>query len=133
MENIGQELWNLSIATQFLERKDTEELLSCYGTAFALRNKAQSMAISEVERRWANHLFEDVELEVKRRKLDVFSLFVQMNQNGEFLQGKEELKAFWSMIDFDSMVEIADEMLKNCNEEQRQAILELEREIVVGN
>ena len=130
--NLGQELWNLTIATQCLDELDAEDLMACYQQAFVLNNEVRREKVSETERRWASRLLDDIQKEVAARGINVLSLFVQMNENGEFLHGRDELKKFWFMLEFDSMVEIADEMMAHCiNDKQRNAIIELQREVVL--
>ena len=129
--NLGQELWQLTMVTQNLERLDNEELFEAYKRAYALHYHSQEDGVSETERQWATKLFEDVQFEARRRHLTIVAVFVSMDQNGNFVCGREELKQIFSRMSFDEMVELADQLCGDCeNEKQRQAIIDLERELV---
>ena len=132
MYNLGQELWQLTIATQNLDSLDNEELFELYKRAYTAHYHSLEEGISDTERRWALKLFEDVEIEIRRRHLTVIAAFVSMDYQGNFICGREDLKKVFSEMTFEERLEIADEMRENCETEaQRLAILELEREVLV--
>ena len=129
--NLGQELWQLTMVTQNLERLDNEELFEAYKRAYALHYHSQEDGVSETERQWATKLFEDIEFEMKRRHLTIIAAFVSMDPEGHFICGREDLKKIFSQMSFEERLEIADEMRENCETEaQRLSLLELEREVV---
>lgn len=131
MENLGQSLWQLSMLLQNVESLDTQEILFCYERAFILRCVAQKDGVRASDKTWAEYLFNVVQQAVLSRHLDIHSLCIQMNQSGEFLQGREELKQLLASLDFDDMVKIGDDMAKQCaNEAQRLALIELQREVL---
>ena len=134
MVNLGQQLWQLTIATQNMDALSNEELFECYKHGYALHYCSLEDGVSSTERRWALRLFEDVEIELKRRHLTVISAFVSMDVEGNFISGREELKKLFSGMEFSEMVALADEMLCDCdNDKQREALIDLEREIVTNS
>jgi len=130
--DLGQLLWQLTMATQDIERLSVEELFEAYKQAYAAHHYSLEDGVSETERRWALKLFEDIEFEMKRRHLTIIAAFVSMDPEGHFICGREDLKKIFTGMSFDEMVELGDEMLSDCeNEAQRNAIIELEREVAV--
>lgn len=133
---LEQSLWNLSLAMQSLEDKSAEEILMCYYRAKSLYDKATDENVSATVIQWARKLLDNIIQEVKKRKLEIrSSLFVQMDADGNFVHGYDELKAFLASFEFDAMIQIGDELVKYCaSEEQRRALIELQRAIVMdGN
>jgi hypothetical protein len=129
--NLGQLLWQITMATQDIERLDNEELFEVYKQAYAAHLYSLEDGVSEMERRWALKLFEDVEIETKRRHLSVIAAFVSMDRNGNFVCGREDLKEIFSKMSFDERLEVADDMRSHCETEaQRLALIELEREVL---
>ncbi len=130
--DLGQLLWQITMATQDLEKLDNNELFEAYKQAYAAHYYSLEDGVSETERRWALKLFEDLEIETKRRHLTIVSAFVSMDLQGNFICGREELKNLFSKMSFEERLEVADDMREHCETEaQRLAILELEREIVM--
>jgi len=130
--NLGQLLWQITMATQDIERLSVEELFEAYKQAYAAHHYSLEDGVSETERRWALKLFEDIEFEMKRRHLTIIAAFVSMDPEGHFICGREDLKKIFSQMSFEERLEIADEMRENCETEaQRLSLLELEREIVM--
>ncbi|MBR2273956.1 MAG: hypothetical protein IJ864_03900 [Alphaproteobacteria bacterium] len=133
---LEKSLWNLSLAMQSLEDKSAEEILMCYYRARSLYRKAADENVSDTVIQWARMLLDNIIQEVKKRKLEVgSSLFVQIEADGTFVHGYEELKAFLASFEFNTMIQIGDELVKYCaSEEQRRALIELQRAIVMdGN
>ena len=130
--DLGQALWQLRIATECLDSKDSEELIECYKYAYAVRYLAfNEQGVSETEKRCAAHLFEDVEAEMERRHMTAIGILVVIDDKGNFVTGREDLKEMWSEVSFEEMLSVGDKMLESCvTEEQRQAIIELQREVV---
>ena len=133
MINLGQELWKLSteLMSPSLQDKEAEDLIKCFATAYVLKQTAERERTSPTEHRWADKLFEDVVCEIQRRGIRFIPLFVEIDNEGHFIQGREALKAFWMSIEFLEMQEIADQMMEIYpSEEQRKAIIELEQEVI---
>lgn len=127
MKEIEQALWKLSLLLQNVQTLETDELLSCYGILAVLKK----MACTQTQKDCVEHQFSIIKNELTRRDLSPTPIFVEMDEEGNFLSGREDLKKFWSSLEFDKMVEVADDVLKHCfNEEQRYAFIELQREIV---
>jgi hypothetical protein len=128
MKTIGQELWKLSTAMQSLKQRDEEEIVMMYGAAMALANRAEVPS----EKMWAEKLVDDIKMEMERRHLDFFMLYVRMDLQGNFLRGREELKRFFLSMDFFEMDKIIGRILQNCiSNEQYNALIELEREVLM--
>lgn len=122
-----EKLWELSLLLPSMEKMETEELLQYYSVSYMLQNKAPQGNCKKI----ADHIVSEIEKEISRRDCNILTLFVQMDENGNFLHGREDLKKFWSTLEFESMVEIADNMLEYCdNERQREAIIDLQREVL---
>lgn len=128
MKTIGQELWELSMAMQSLKQRDEEEIVMMYGAAMVLANRAEVPS----EKMWAEKLVDDIKMEMERRHLDFFTLYVRMDLQGNFLRGREELKRFFLSMDFFEMDKIIGRILQNCiSEDQYNALIELEREVLM--
>ena len=129
--DLGQLLWQITMATQNLERLDNEALFEVYKQAYAAHYYSLEDGVSETERRWALKLFEDITVEMKCRHLTILSAFVSMDLQGNFICGREELKEIFAKMSFDERLEVADDMRSHCETEaQRLALIELEREVL---
>ena len=129
---LDYDLWQLAMAMESLHTKEDSDVMVLYSVAAVLNKKANETAVSAGERMWSKKLFDDAKNEVNRRHLDFLALYISMDKEGNFLTGRDELKKLWLSMDFDDMEEIADYMREHCiSEEQRLAIIELEREVVI--
>jgi len=131
--NFGEKLWQLRIATECLEDMENDDLFIYYRYAFHLKRDIDKESPSMVEKRCISKLLEDLEQECLRRGMPIISAYFKLDRNGNFLCGREELKELWKGVGFEQMVEAGDEILAACvTEEQRSAIIDLEREVVEG-
>ena len=130
--DLGQLLWQVTMASQDLERLNNKELFELYKRVYAAHCYSLEDGVSETERRWALKLFEDVEAETGRRHMTILSAFVYMDPEGHFISGREDLKKVFADMPFEERLDFADEIREGCETEaQRLAILEVEREVVM--
>ena len=127
MYKIDELLWHLSNATQYPKKLKNEELISLYALARLTKKKAENSQ----QKQCAEHIFSILENEKNRRDLKFLAFFVIMDKEGNFLEGREELKNFLASMEFEQRMEIVDPMLEECStEEQRRGLLELSRELL---
>lgn len=127
MKKIDEMLWQLSMATQSPEKLGNEELIDLYAMVRLMKKNAETPQ----QKQCAEHIFSVLENEKNRRDLKFLAFFVIMDEEGNFLEGREELKNFLASMEFEQRMEIVDPMLEECStEEQRRGLLELSRELL---
>jgi len=130
MKTLQKELWQLSLAMESLSEMGNEEVIVCYSAATVLFEKTQDN-FSEAEHAWAQKLVNQASEEMKRRDLNIRPIVVSMDPYGNFLSGREELKKVFLAMDFQSVKNVTDKMFKKCNDFQRQALTDLECEVIL--
>lgn len=79
----------------------------------------------------AQHFASILGEEMRRRRLSVSKVEVRIDARGNFLSGREELKAYWKTLGDEAMFKYMDEMMKSVQtKEQRDAIAALVCEVI---
>ncbi|MBP5352748.1 MAG: hypothetical protein J6Y91_03165 [Alphaproteobacteria bacterium] len=111
---------------------DTATLIATMESIQEMQKFVQCFSFSETEKAMVEHLYQMVHEEAQKRGLDGTVSKFGLNADGTFSVGREELKRNLKQLDFDSMMEFIDKVLEQpLTEEQRTAMLELAREIVL--